>query len=192
MGEQLGMFGEPAPMGTGVRREAVLSPCRTYRYSLSRTWDDDLSPCLWVMLNPSTADAMVDDPTVRRCMAFSKAWGSGGIIVVNLFAFRAADPATLVRARNLGCDIRGPERDEHILSALGVCDVVVCAWGAHSLAVEGAPHVLSLVASHAEVSCLGRTQSGAPKHPLYLAATTRCESFPTRATSTIPSEKPGA
>lgn len=142
----------------------------SYRYKLWRTWDYDLMPTAWVMLNPSTADATVDDPTIRRCMAFSRRWGAGGIIVVNLFALRATDPADLLRAARAGTDPIGPENDRHLLDVFPACDVVIAAWGAHAMAKDRAKAVLSLVPETMELSCLGTTKAGYPRHPLYVSA----------------------
>ena len=75
------------PIG-GIERSADLSPCGNYRYSLRRLWDEKRPGVLWVMLNPSTADANADDPTVRRCMGYARSWGCGSIEVVNLCAWR--------------------------------------------------------------------------------------------------------
>src|SRR5262245_19133112 len=95
-------------------KEALISPCGLYRYWLTRTWDNSLRRVCWVMLNPSTADAEQDDPTIRRCVGFARSWGAGGIIVVNLFAFRASDPKALLRA----ADPVGPDNDGHILKSV--------------------------------------------------------------------------
>ncbi|MDB5297796.1 MAG: hypothetical protein JWO31_3779 [Phycisphaerales bacterium] len=75
-----------------TRAAAVLSPCERYRYVLHRWWDESKPAVCWLMLNPSTADAATDDPTIRKCCGFARAWGAGGIAVVNLFALRATDP----------------------------------------------------------------------------------------------------
>jgi hypothetical protein len=158
-------------------RGAIFSPCGTYRYRLWRVWDHDRHPMAVVMLNPSTADAMVDDPTIRRCMAFARRDGAGGIVVVNLFAFRATDPKVLTAAHRKGVDVRGPERNGHLRDAFAVADVVLCAWGAHPLAAEAASEVLALVPPHLEACCLGRTRDGYPRHPLYLAADTPREPY---------------
>jgi hypothetical protein len=153
---------------------AVISPDGVYRYRLWRIWDDDLFPTAFVMLNPSTADASVDDPTIRRCMGFARLWGAGGIVVVNLFAFRTTDPKILFgpQSAERGDGNVGNENDEHIRKVLGVVDNVVCAWGAHPLAASRAREVLALFPSGVEVSCLGTTKDGHPKHPLYLRANT--------------------
>lgn len=80
--------------GPAPGRAAVLSPCGRYRYELTRRWAP--GPLVgWVMLNPSRADAHTDDPTVRRCVGFAHRWGYGGLIIRNLYALRATDPAAL-------------------------------------------------------------------------------------------------
>lgn len=177
MRDQRSLF-DAEPMGRGVRRTAVLSD-GVYRYSLSRVWDDDARLCAWVMLNPSTADGTTDDPTIRRCMAFARSWGFGGIVIVNLFAYRETDSKLLESARARGVDLRGPDRDEHLRDAFALAETVVCAWGAHALATrEEAASALSFVPRFCEIVCLGRVKSGAPRHPLYLAADTRREAYP--------------
>lgn len=160
---------------------AVLSACRAYRYSLLRVWDHDALPTLWLMLNPSTADAQRDDPTVRRCIGFARSWGAGGIIVCNLFAYRTPSPVALMKAHQAQKDVVGPERDNYIRGALQCVDNVVCAWGSHPLAQTQAPAVLALIPEHMEVSCLGTTSDGSPRHPLYLSSLTQRERYPARA-----------
>lgn len=166
-------------------RGAILSPDGVYRYRLWRIWDDDLAPCAFVMLNPSTADASQDDPTIRRCMGFAKRWGSGGIVVVNLFAVRATDPADLDRAPPDG--LVGPDNDVHLRATFRVVDMVVCAWGAieasvcaNAIRATTVRHVLNLIPREVEVCCLGRTKGGHPRHPLYLRADTPREPFEVR------------
>lgn len=159
-------------------RGALLSGDGVYRFRLWRIWDDDLLPTAFLMLNPSTADATEDDPTLRRCMAFARSWGAGGVVLVNLFAFRATDPKALSVAHGSGVDVRGADRDEHLRRVFSVADTVVCGWGAHPLAAAEAPRVLALVPRGVEVSCLGRTASGAPRHPLYLRADTARVPYP--------------
>ena len=176
MSEQFNLFqhgGAESMHGRG----AVLSDDGLYRYRLWRIWDHDRAPTCWVMLNPSTADATADDPTLRKCVGFTKRWGGGGVILVNLFAWRATDPADLERAHRGGRDVRGPDRDAHIRLALSVCDVVVCAWGAHTLAASVAPEVLALIPSGLEVCCLGRSNNHQPRHPLMLGYDTSRRPF---------------
>jgi hypothetical protein len=153
-----------------TRSDAVLSPCGRYRYRLTRTWDDG-RPAAFVMLNPSTADADRDDPTVRRCVAFARAWGCAGLVVVNLFAFRATDPYAM---REQGAAAVGPENDAHIRAAVIECSPVVCAWGAHGgfLLRDAAVRELIRRSGLPWGMCLGLTKGGHPRHPLYVPATT--------------------
>lgn len=178
MVELPGLF-QHGPAEAMYGRGAVLSDDGVYRYRLWRIWDDDRAPTAFLMLNPSTADAERDDPTLRRCVAFARLWGAGGgVVLVNLFAFRATSPDELARAHREGRDVRGAERDEHLRKVFSVADVVVCAWGAHPLADdETVRSVLALIPSEIEVCCLGRTAAGAPRHPLYLRADTAREPF---------------
>lgn len=148
---------------------AVLSDCGTYRYELRRVWDPRLPLAVWIMLNPSVADASQDDPTIRRCVAFAKVWGYGGIIVVNLFALRATDPRELASHP----DPVGPDNDKHIVQAATRDGVVVCAWGAHKLTTRRADRVLAVLrAEEITPRCLGTTKAGHPRHPLYVPAST--------------------
>src|SRR5690606_19643797 len=109
---------------------AVLSPDGRYRYQLWRTWDGAKAALGWVMLNPSTADASDDDPTIRRCISRAKAEGYGGILVCNLYAYRTPSPAVMWDAERKGIDIVGPENDSYLKAMWVDCDVVVAAWGA--------------------------------------------------------------
>jgi hypothetical protein len=117
------------------------------------------------MLNPSTADANVDDPTIRRCIGFARSWGYGRMGVVNLFAFRATKPNDLLRAD----DPVGPENDDHICDALAHSDFVICAWGAHKFAEARARDFMKILKTRNTLAhCLGVTKAGAPRHPLYV------------------------
>lgn len=178
---QLSLLGEPTPQpALPVRSSAILSPCGKYRYHLTREWDATLPRTLFVMLNPSTADASLDDPTIRRCMGFARSWGAGGIEVVNLFALRATDPEALWD--HLPCAEDGVNHDyvraavDRVLATPG--SVIVAAWGAHATVEHTVVQdFLRLVPSGARVMCLGKTRKGAPKHPLYLAANTALELY---------------
>ena len=145
---------------------AEISECGRYRYTLTRTWDASLPVLVFCMLNPSTADASQDDPTIRRCMGFARREGCGGIAVVNLFAWRATDPDELPV---VDADKSGPDNSQHI-AAIALGRRVVVAWGAHHSAHPHIvlPFIKRLRASAASVHCLGTTKSGAPRHPLYV------------------------
>lgn len=145
---------------------ASISDCGTYRYGLKRVWDDAKPVVAWIMLNPSTADAEQDDPTIRRCVGFSKAWGYGGLAVVNLFALRATNPKYLW----LVDDPVGPENDVFI-SEITQGRRVVAAWGAAARATSRAERVMMLLA-HRKIECLGTTAMGHPRHPLYVQGST--------------------
>ena len=145
-------------------RTARLSPCGKYRYNLGRRWGWPTSRhVLWVMLYPSTADADVDDPTIRKCVRFSYREGFGRLTVVNLFAYRSTDPAAMLA---LPADVaRGPENNEELAEQALNAEQIICAWG-----VPGGKMIPEALWPH-RFKCyhLGLTASGAPKHPLYLA-----------------------
>ena len=152
-----------------IRKSADISLCGRYRWELSRIWDDRKRLCCWVMLNPSTADSEYDDPTIRRCVNFSHDWGFGGILVVNLFALRATDPAELKRQPNP----IGEGNTERILWAMRRSKQVVAAWGAHGAYLNRGREVLELMRLNDSGAVhLGMTKAGQPRHPLYLPKTT--------------------
>lgn len=143
---------------------AIISPCGEYRYELVRRWGT--GPLLgWIMLNPSTADASEDDPTIRRCIGYAKAWLYDGIIVRNLFALRATDPRALATHH----DPEGPDNLGH-LAECWQQNLTIAGWGANQVAAErlASDHSLRSLLADLNLSCLGVTKSGAPKHPLYL------------------------
>lgn len=148
---------------------AVLSEDGVYRYRLDRVWGDPEGfKCAWLMLNPSTADADLDDPTIRKCRGFSERWGFDGLTVVNLYAYRATKPADLWAALTSGIDIVGPENDAHIEAVLQEQNhwegEVIAAWGNHGRPFR-IKDVLALPLS-GNFSCLGKNNNGSPKHPL--------------------------
>lgn len=152
---------------------AILSACGTYRYSLSRMIASEAresKPCLFVMLNPSTADANLDDPTIRRCVGFAKREGCNWLTVVNLFALRATDPKQLQAATAMGGDPIGPDNWRHFIGEIKAHrgGIIIAAWGAHPMARTMPMHHEAM--REAGAVCLGMTKDGAPKHPLYLKA----------------------
>jgi hypothetical protein len=151
----------------GWRGDVEIAGNGIYRYSLSREWDDGRGTVLWIMLNPSTADAIVNDPTIRRCIGFSRAWGAKRLDIRNLFAYRATDPADMVKADGRRVDIIGPENDERIAAAHGTAMTTIVAWGAHPIAAVRSRVVRRMLFGR-PVFCLGTTKAGAPRHPLYV------------------------
>jgi hypothetical protein len=155
--------------------EAVFDPSRRYRYLLTRTWDAERPPAVWVMLNPSAADAFTDDPTIRRCVRFAARCHAGGIVVINLFAYRATDPAVLRRTG----DPVGALNDEFIRKACQPSGgLIIAAWGVHG-ALRGRAETVTrmLAATGAQLACLGTTGQGHPRHPLYVPADTPLISY---------------
>ena len=155
---------------------AIISECGKYRYSLTRKWADG-PRCVFIMLNPSTADAIQDDPTIRRCIGFAKDWGCGELIVVNLFAYRATEPKDMLAAD----DPVGPENMEYVKRAVRLAagegdrygmppaGPVVCAWGAHGGHMGQDQTVRGWIeAELVTPMALAFTKDGQPRHPLYL------------------------
>ncbi|WP_432147920.1 DUF1643 domain-containing protein [Streptomyces sp. bgisy029] len=153
-------------------RTAEISDCGRYRYRLTREWDDARPPATFVMLNPSTADADEDDPTVRRCLDFARRWGCGSLVVVNLYAWRATNPSDLPAVESLRT---GPDNDGWLsqasLDALDADAPLVAAWGTRATPQRVAD-VRSLPGM-GRLSALAVTRSGHPGHPLYLRADLR-------------------
>lgn len=151
-----------------VTASAVLSDCKKYRYSLTRVWDDNKPRVLFVMLNPSTADAEKDDPTIRRCIGFAKDWGYGGIYVVNLFALRATNPKDLLKAPF----VVGIENEKWFRRMSSLAHLVVCAWGNGKIVDKLQKRLdhnwkpLSWISK--PLHYIELSNDGTPKHPLYL------------------------
>ncbi len=143
---------------------ASFSPCRTYRYSLWRRWADGGKVCAFIGLNPSTADETQDDPTIRRCVGFAKTWGCNALCMLNLFAFRAADPEDMKRA----ADPVGPENDAYLKRLVVHEGPTVAAWGAHGGHRGRSTDVLDML--EYPLFCFGKTKDGKPRHPLYIKA----------------------
>jgi hypothetical protein len=155
--------------------KAILSDDGLYRYWLSRRWSE--GPVVtFVMLNPSTADASTDDPTIRRCIGFSKAHGAGGLDVVNLYALRSTDPKALWTVS----DPVGPMNDAHLrLAAMLAGDnewPIIAAWGANAKADRVAQ--VRRIEGMDRLTALGVTKDGAPRHPLYLRADAQLSPWP--------------
>lgn len=152
-------------------RTASFSRDRRYRYRLDRRWADG-PRVTWIMLNPSTADAQTDDPTIRRCIDFSRRWDFGEMTVVNLYSWRATRPDALSDAQ----DPVGPRTNRVLRKAIAGADALIVAWG--NVPTEfhhRADEVRETLP--AGVSCLGLTTLGHPRHPLYVPASVSPQRF---------------
>ena len=154
-------------------KNAEISPDRLYRYNLSRLWLDvghPLNLLNVVMLNPSTADAEQDDPTIKRLMHRAMTEGYNGIVVNNLYAFRSAYPSVLLNRWARGLELIGPDNDDRLAAAALQAKATLVAWGCHVLVHKRDRKVLDLLyAAGRPVLCLGLTAEGFPKHPLHVA-----------------------
>ena len=150
-----------------MERGALFDASGAYRYHLSRQWDTDGPTVVFVMLNPSAADAVRDDPTIRRCIGLARSWGYGRLEVVNLFAYRSSSPDAL---RAVG-DPVGPENDHHLQVAADGAALVVAAWG-NVGALLGRDRAVRGMLGPRALHCLGITLRGQPRHPLYVRGDT--------------------
>lgn len=161
---------------------ALFSPDRAHRYLLGRRWVPELGKtAVFLMLNPSTADAFKLDPTLRRCKDFAQRWGCGGMAIVNLYAYRATKPKVMLAAP----DPVGPANDTVIAAVsahLGERGVFVAGWGNHGAAGGRGAAMSSLLFHIArDTYCLAMNSSGHPQHPLYVPAVAELRPLPTIA-----------
>lgn len=151
-----------------MERTAQISVCGRYRYELTRRWAGG-PVATFVMLNPSTADGEQDDPTIRRCIGYAKAWDCGGLRVYNLYAYRAAKPADLFKAD----DPIGPDNDAWLRAMADVAvdehAPIVAAWGVNARP-ERVAEVCRMRGMAQQLRALDTTKDGHPRHPLYLLA----------------------
>lgn len=150
---------------------ATWSPCRRYRYTLRRSnlqgmFEPGLHAVAFLLLNPSTATETEDDPTIRRCIGFARAWGFGELVILNVYALRSTDPAGLWTVD----DPVGPENDAAIAEVAGQVERVVCGWGKHPRP-KRIERVAELLAGR-DTYALAVNKDGSPKHPLYIARDT--------------------
>jgi hypothetical protein len=155
---------------------ATFSECGSYRYSLFRIWGDPQQRAAFLMLNPSTADETKDDPTIRRCIGFAKAWGLGALDVINIFALRSTDPRALYKHPD---PVGLPWNDSIILDVARHAEIVVAAWGVHGAYENRGQRVVEMLrGAGVEVQALGVTKGGHPKHPLYLPSNSKLVRYP--------------
>lgn len=147
-----------------MRGWATFDDSRAYRYTLGRRWAPGGSRVCFCLLNPSTADAKVLDPTLTRCFGYAKRWGFSAMDVTNVFGLRSTDPKGLRAVE----DPVGPDNDRHIRKLAKRADLVVVGWGTHARLMDRHERVIELLRGVCEPKCLGVTKDGYPKHPLYL------------------------
>lgn len=152
---------------------AIFDITATYRYSLWRVWSAASPRVVFVMLNPSTADAQYNDPTIRRCIDFASSWGFGSVEVVNLFAYRATHPMQLRQVD----DPIGADNNLFLVQALRRAACIVAAWGTHGTFLSRDREVLELLKQAHTCYCFGLTKNGHPKHPLYVRGDSRLVTY---------------
>lgn len=158
-------------------RKTIFSPDRRYRYTLWREWpgadlfnQSIIGYVMFVGLNPSTADEMVDDPTIRKCVGFAKRWGFCALCMTNLFAFRATEPRKM-EAEKFPI---GSENDKWLVDCARGASAIVAAWGTRGAFMGRDEEVRKLLHG---MKCLRRTQHGFPEHPLYIPYDTPLTDF---------------
>lgn len=151
---------------------AEYSDCERYRYALTRTWDAKLPKLGFIMLNPSKATEVQNDPTVERCERRARALGFGAFRVTNIFAWRETDPHKMRRAK----DPVGPDNDACLTELMHWSDTVIAAWGVHGEHLNRGPAVEAVLRRTGQhLHCLGLTKHGHPRHPLYVSYAQRPE-----------------
>lgn len=151
-----------------AQKGAHFSPDRRYRYTLWRIWEPEWPKINWLMLNPSTADENVEDPTIAKCIRFSQKWGYGSIVITNIFAFRATDPEDMKKE----ADPIGPNNDWYVWSSAKGAEKVICAWGNHGDHMKRANHIRYML-KDIPLHCLKVNNTGEPIHPLYVSFKTK-------------------
>lgn len=148
----------------------MISDCGKYRYRLWRHIGGSAGPVLFVMLNPSTADHAINDPTIRRCMSFAKKWDHSCLLVGNLFAFRATDPEKMRLAK----DPIGPDNYAHLAGMSGHSCRTIAAWGNYGSFKNQGDHMVGMLDTDwSPLEVLKMTKLGNPCHPLYLPKDTK-------------------
>jgi hypothetical protein len=147
-----------------IIKDAIFSPDRKYRYLLSRTWDDSKPSIMVIGLNPSTADEKLDDPTIKRCIAFAQSFGFGELIMVNLFGYRSTDPKAL---KFVWYPI-GPDNNEYIIEFSNKVEKIILAWGNYGNLQNRCHSILKILPKDKLFVFGYNAQTHQPKHPLYL------------------------
>lgn len=160
-----------------TKKGATFSPCKKYRYTLVREWNslsDKNGYVLFIMLNPSTADEYILDPTVRRCVQYAIDWGYKKMRVVNIFALRSTDPQHLYDSvehdgeKYVTIDPVGADNDKCIYNEVEGADLVIAAWGTHGALKNRGEQVTEMISGIKDIYCLKKVKGDIPGHPLYL------------------------
>ena len=159
-------------------RSAKFDEEHKHRYYLSRIWDDSHSKILFIGLNPSKADDVEDDNTVRRLITFSQSWGFGGFYIVNLYSFIATEPEDMIRwyymRTNKMQRALFKQNMEYALRYARICSMTAFCWGAGIPNEEASTRYIR---TFRDAYCFGHTKDGHPKHPLFLAGNTELIKF---------------
>jgi hypothetical protein len=147
-----------------MKSDAKFSECRKYRYTLWRIWEEEDPYCAFIGLNPSTADIQYNDPTIQRCVNNAMDWGFGGLLMLNLFAYRSTDPQDLYKQE----DPIGEENDKCITDLVKNSGMTIAAWGNHGKYLDRDKSVLKMLSTIKEIHCLDTNKDESPKHPLYI------------------------
>ena len=147
-----------------MNTDCEFSPCRKYRWRLNRIWQPEKGVVNFCMLNPSIADENRNDPTVATTIQLADRWGFGGVVVTNIFAWRATDPKDMRAA----AEPIGAENNKHIQQVARSAKLVMIAWGAHGHYLNRGEQVLDGPLHGLKTYCLGWTESGQPRHPLFV------------------------
>ncbi|MEM1218258.1 MAG: DUF1643 domain-containing protein [Bacteroidota bacterium] len=144
-------------------RSVEISYCGKYRYMLGRTWDDQKDRLMYVGLNPSTADALQEDPTIRKCLHFAHQEGFGGFDILNIYAYRTPHPKELFKMQ----DPIGPKNSSFLKKYMERSSKVVLMWGTEAHQHEA---VQAFLTNHSGPwYCFGENKDGSPRHVLYIA-----------------------
>lgn len=159
------------PLKSNLSR-AIFSPCRLYRYALFRQWGENRqNACMFIGLNPSTADEIQNDPTVTRCIRYAYSWHFDAMFMMNAYAYRSTGPDALKSV----ADIIGPQNDDYLRDTQMHATLAVACWGNH-IDTERQARIVKLFCYY-DLQCLGHNKNGTPKHPLYIAHKTPLRNF---------------
>lgn len=156
-----------------MKKDATIDVSGHYRYTLLREWNSDAPRVAFVMLNPSTADAEIDDRTINRCINFARSWDFGSIEVVNLFGYRTKDFNSIKGVHNPV----GDDNDEFIKTVVDRSNIVVVAWGDNGTYLSRNSAVLKLLSEVEDLYCLGITRKKNPRHPLFVNSSKMPEKY---------------